>query len=161
MREERSSPPLLPTPPSPLLGTLAAAGMLRQSSAGGNKRSLGIARLSNSHFFPLPTGTTTISSSSSSGTTSGTWGCTAKSSSLSSVSSGSDSVDAAPTDSDYIMQLVNDVRHFADVLLQLKEAFNSKGKQPWKVMKEVELCGNTGAPSSPWEQSVHKKINGS
>ncbi|KAG5268200.1 hypothetical protein AALO_G00209380 [Alosa alosa] len=111
--------------------------MLRQSSAGGNKRSLGIARLSNSHFFPLSSGTintattttTTTSSSSSSGTGGGTWGRPAKSSSQSSVSSGSDSTDAAPADSDYIMQLVNDVRHFADVLLQLKEAFNSKEHQ--------------------------------
>lgn len=31
-------------------------------------------------------------------------------------------------DPDYIMQLVNDVRRFADVLLHLKEAFNTKGK---------------------------------
>lgn len=102
--------------------------MLRQSSAGGNKRSLGIARLSNSHFFPLSTGTTNTSNS---GTSTGTWGRPVKSNSLSSVSSGSDNADnctaAAPADSDYIMQLVNDVRHFADVLLQLKEAFNSKG----------------------------------
>lgn len=107
--------------------------MLRQSSSGGNKRSLGIARLSNSHFFPLSTGTNPTAPAAittSSGTSGGTWGRPAKSSSLSSVSSGSDSADAAPSDSDYIMQLVNDVRHFADVLLQLKEAFNSKGKKP-------------------------------
>lgn len=30
-------------------------------------------------------------------------------------------------DPDYIMQLVNDVRKFSDVLLSLKEAFQSKG----------------------------------
>uniref|UniRef100_A0A673WBJ2 Rho GTPase-activating protein 29 n=1 Tax=Salmo trutta TaxID=8032 RepID=A0A673WBJ2_SALTR len=109
--------------------------MLRQSSGGGsssggsgggggtsrgNKRLLGISRTSNSYFFPLSPGT-------------GMGTSTAKSSSLSSVSSGLDSVDApAPvgtTDPDYIMQLVNDVRKFADVLLHLKEAFHSKEHQ--------------------------------
>ncbi|XDV47713.1 hypothetical protein PO909_017280 [Leuciscus waleckii] len=93
-----------------------AAGMLQQSSGGLNKRSLGMARLPNSHFFPLSSG-------------SGSWGLgrSAKSGSLSSVSSGSDSMDMAGADPDYIMQLVNEVRRFADVLLHLKEAFNTKG----------------------------------
>ncbi|KAJ8376094.1 hypothetical protein SKAU_G00066740 [Synaphobranchus kaupii] len=93
--------------------------MLRQSNSGGNKRSLGISRLSNSHFFPLSAG-------------SGTWGMgrTTKSNSLSSVSSGSDgAVDVRGVDPDYIMQLVNDVRKFADVLLHLKEAFHSEENQ--------------------------------
>ncbi|XP_036377774.1 rho GTPase-activating protein 29 isoform X1 [Megalops cyprinoides] len=92
--------------------------MLRQSNSGGNKRSLGISRLSNSHFLPLSPG-------------SGTWGVgrTAKSSSLSSISSGSDGADARGVDPDYIMQLVNDVRKFADVLLHLKEAFHSEESQ--------------------------------
>ncbi len=94
-----------------------AVGMLQQSSGGLNKRSLGIARLPNSHFFPLSSG-------------SGSWGLgrSAKSGSLSSVSSGSDSMDMAGADPDYIMQLVNEVRRFADGLLHLKEAFNTKGK---------------------------------
>ncbi|KAJ8397567.1 hypothetical protein AAFF_G00438430 [Aldrovandia affinis] len=90
--------------------------MLRQSNSGGNKRSLGISRLSNSPFFPLSAGP-------------GTWGVgrTTKSNSLSSVSSSSDgAVDVRGVDADYIMQLVNDVRKFADVLLQLKEAFHSE-----------------------------------
>jgi len=97
-----------------------AAGMLQQSSGGLNKRSLGMARLPSSHFFPL-----------SSGSGSGSWGLgrSAKSGSLSSVSSGSDSMDMAGADPDYIMQLVNEVRRFADVLLHLKEAFNTKGKR--------------------------------
>ncbi|XP_045566869.1 rho GTPase-activating protein 29 [Salmo salar] len=117
---------------------LAAVGMLRQSSgggsgggSGGNKRSLGISRISNFHFFPLSTGMGT-----SMGTTAtfGTGGRRAKSSSLSSISSGSDSLDApAPpagtTNPDYIMQLVNDVRKFADVLLHFKESFHSKDHQ--------------------------------
>uniref|UniRef100_A0A8C2KV27 Rho GTPase-activating protein 29 n=1 Tax=Cyprinus carpio TaxID=7962 RepID=A0A8C2KV27_CYPCA len=92
--------------------------MLQQSSGGLNKRSLGMARLPNSHFFPLSSG-------------SGPWGLgrSAKSGSLSSVSSGSDSMDMAGADPDYIMQLVNDVRRFADVLLHLKEAFNAKDHQ--------------------------------
>ncbi|XP_035270062.1 rho GTPase-activating protein 29 isoform X2 [Anguilla anguilla] len=93
--------------------------MLRQSNSGGNKRSLGISRLSNSHFFPLSAG-------------SGTWGMgrTTKSSSLTSVSSGSDgAADVRGVDPDYIMQLVNDVRKFAEVLLRLKEAFHSEESQ--------------------------------
>ena len=35
---------------------------------------------------------------------------------------------APGVDPDYVMQLVNDVRKFADVLLNLKEAFHSKGE---------------------------------
>lgn len=31
------------------------------------------------------------------------------------------------------MQLVSDVRKFADVLLHLKEAFNSKGELPFAI----------------------------
>uniref|UniRef100_A0AAY5KGS3 Rho GTPase-activating protein 29 n=1 Tax=Esox lucius TaxID=8010 RepID=A0AAY5KGS3_ESOLU len=72
-------------------------------------------------------GTSNGTAASAAGT--GTWGTGgrgAKSSSLSSISSGSDVVDASTppvgtTDPDYIMQLVNDVRRFADVLLHLKE----------------------------------------
>uniref|UniRef100_A0A672RKT5 Rho GTPase-activating protein 29 n=1 Tax=Sinocyclocheilus grahami TaxID=75366 RepID=A0A672RKT5_SINGR len=95
-----------------------AAGVLQQSSGGLNKRSLGMARLPNSHFFPLSS-------------VSGSWGLgrSAKSGSLSSISSGSDSMDMAGADPDYIMQLVNEVRRFADVLLHLKEAFNTKDHQ--------------------------------
>lgn len=44
-----------------------------------------------------------------------------------------DSPDAPASDPHYIMQLVSDVRKFADVLLQLKEVFNSKGKF-WKEL---------------------------
>ncbi|XP_041737230.2 rho GTPase-activating protein 29-like isoform X2 [Coregonus clupeaformis] len=121
---------------------LAAVGMLRQSSgggggtSGGNKRSLGISRISNFHFFPLSAGMGTgMGTTAGTGTaTFGTGGRQAKRSSLSSISSGSDSLDApAPpagnTDPDYIMQLVNDVRNFADVLLHFKEAFHSKDHQ--------------------------------
>lgn len=35
--------------------------------------------------------------------------------------------DVPASDPNYIMQLVSDVRKFADVLLQLKDVFNSKG----------------------------------
>lgn len=113
-----------------------AAGMLQQSSGGLNKRSLGMARLPNSHFFPLSSG-------------SGSWGLgrSAKSGSLSSVSSGSDSMDMAGADPDYIMQLVNEVRRFADVLLHLKEAFNTKGKsetaQGWRKELVVAVIVST------------------
>lgn len=125
---------------------LAAVGMLRQSSgggsssgggggtSGGNKRLLGISRTSNSHFFPLFPGTGMGTSTGTTASTgSGTWGTGGRGAKSSSVSSGLDSVDApAPvgtTDPDYIMQLVNDVRKFADVLLHLKEAFHSKEHQ--------------------------------
>ncbi|XP_062437153.1 rho GTPase-activating protein 29 isoform X3 [Rhea pennata] len=90
--------------------------MLRQNG-GSNKRGLGLARLSTSNFF-------TISNS-------GNWGMgrSTKSSSLSSVSSNSDCYDNPVVDPEYIMQLVNDVRKFADVLLYLKEAILSEENQ--------------------------------
>ncbi|XP_037311201.2 rho GTPase-activating protein 29 isoform X2 [Pungitius pungitius] len=102
------------------------AAMLRQSSGGGSgggggggtnnnnvgggtKLSLG-PRLSNS------------SSGSSGPGGAGPW--------VSKVGSGSpDSPDAPASDPIYIMQLVSDVRKFADVLLQLKEVFLSKEHQ--------------------------------
>ncbi|XP_027860625.1 rho GTPase-activating protein 29 isoform X2 [Xiphophorus couchianus] len=96
------------------------AAMLRQSSGGGgsggsgggsggvggNKLTLGISRLSSSSMG------------------SGSPSRLAKNNSVS-----SDNQDAAPADPNYIMQLVSDVRKFADVLLQLKEVFNSKEHQ--------------------------------
>ncbi|KAF1553661.1 Rho GTPase-activating protein 29, partial [Eudyptula albosignata] len=90
--------------------------MLRQNG-GSNKRGLGLARLSTSNFF-------TISNS-------GNWGMgrSTKSSSLSSISSNSDCYDSPVVDPEYIMQLVNDVRKFADVLLYLKEAILSEENQ--------------------------------
>lgn len=54
-------------------------------------------------------------------------GRSTKSSSLSSISSNSDCYDNPVVDPEYIMQLVNDVRKFADVLLYLKEAICSEG----------------------------------
>ncbi|XP_048352200.1 rho GTPase-activating protein 29 isoform X3 [Sphaerodactylus townsendi] len=90
--------------------------MLRQNG-GGNKRGLGLTKLSTSNFF-------TISNS-------GNWGMgrSTKSSSLSSISSNSDCYDSTVVDPEYIMQLVNDVRKFADVLLYLKEAILSEENQ--------------------------------
>ncbi|XP_025057693.1 rho GTPase-activating protein 29 isoform X2 [Alligator sinensis] len=90
--------------------------MLRQNG-GSNKRGLGLARLSTSSFF-------TISNS-------GNWGMgrSTKSSSLSSISSNSDCYDSPIVDPEYIMQLVNDVRKFADVLLYLREAILSEENQ--------------------------------
>ncbi|KAM8822475.1 rho GTPase-activating protein 29 isoform 2-T2 [Spinachia spinachia] len=99
------------------------AAMLRQSSGGGSgggggggnsggggtKLSLG-SRVSNS------------GSGSSGPAGAGPW--------VSKVGSGSpDSPDAPASDPIYIMQLVSDVRKFADVLLQLKEVFTSKEHQ--------------------------------
>uniref|UniRef100_A0A673CI07 Rho GTPase-activating protein 29 n=1 Tax=Sphaeramia orbicularis TaxID=375764 RepID=A0A673CI07_9TELE len=105
--------------------------MLRQSSGGGSgggggngsngggsgtKLSLGISRLSSS----------SLGSASSGGGGVGPWapGRVSKSGSVS-----SDSPDIPASDPNYIMQLVSDVRKFADVLLQLKEVFNSKEHQ--------------------------------
>ncbi|XP_056155296.1 rho GTPase-activating protein 29-like isoform X2 [Lampris incognitus] len=110
------------------------AAMLRQSSGGsgggggggggGAKLSLGISRFSNSHFCSA--GTSTAGPAAS-----GPWsvGRATKSSARSSVSSGSESPDVPSADPDYIMQLVNDVRRFADVLLHLKDVFHSKEHQ--------------------------------
>uniref|UniRef100_A0A4W6G0H7 Rho GTPase-activating protein 29 n=1 Tax=Lates calcarifer TaxID=8187 RepID=A0A4W6G0H7_LATCA len=91
--------------------------MLRQSSGGGSggggggsgggtKLSLGISRLSSSSL-----GSASPARISKSG------------------SASSDSPDIPASDPNYIMQLVSDVRKFADVLLQLKEVFNSKEHQ--------------------------------
>ncbi|XP_068022395.1 rho GTPase-activating protein 29 isoform X1 [Melanerpes formicivorus] len=90
--------------------------MLRQNG-GSNKRALGLARLSTSNFFTI--------------TNSGNWvmGRSTKSSSLSSISSNSDCYDNPVVDPEYIMQLVSDVRRFADVLLYLKEAILSEENQ--------------------------------
>ncbi|XP_068438042.1 rho GTPase-activating protein 29 isoform X2 [Clinocottus analis] len=99
------------------------AAMLRQSSGGGSgggggssggssggaKLSLGMSRLSNSSLGSAgPRGPGRVS----------------RDGSLS-----PDSPDAPASDPVYIMQLVSDVRKFADVLLQLKEVFNSKEHQ--------------------------------
>ncbi|KAL1006681.1 hypothetical protein UPYG_G00075320 [Umbra pygmaea] len=124
---------------------LASVGMLRQSSggggtSGGNKIPLGIPRSSTSHFFTFSAATVMgISTGTPAATGAGPWGMGgrgAKSNSLSSISSGSDVIDASTppvrsTDPDYIMQLVNDVRRFAEVLLHLKEAFHSNEHQDW------------------------------
>lgn len=82
-----------------------ASGMFQQSSLGNKRSGAGITRVSSSHFFPPGPG-------------SGSRAGSVRSDSLSSISS----------DPEYIMQLVSDVRKFADVLLHLKEAFNSKGE---------------------------------
>lgn len=43
-------------------------------------------------------------------------------------------------DPEYIMQLVNDVRKFSDVLLSLKEAFPSKGELLFYSFFSAWLC---------------------
>ncbi|XP_072235147.1 rho GTPase-activating protein 29 isoform X2 [Leuresthes tenuis] len=95
------------------------AAMLRQSTGGGSggggggsggvggtKLSLGISRLSSSSMGSGGSARITKSGSVS-----------------------SDNPHIIASDPDYIMQLVSDVRKFADVLLQLKEVFNSKEHQ--------------------------------
>lgn len=54
---------------------------------------------------------------------------------LSSMGLTSRLVGAPGVDPEYVMQLVNDVRWFADVLLNLKEAFHCKGEfyRSWNV----------------------------
>uniref|UniRef100_A0A3Q3GYS8 Rho GTPase-activating protein 29 n=1 Tax=Labrus bergylta TaxID=56723 RepID=A0A3Q3GYS8_9LABR len=82
-------------------------------SSSGTKLPLGISKLSS-------TGSGSASPSSV-----GPWGPGRFSKS---ISVSSDSPDVAASDPNYIMQLVSDVRKFADVLLQLKEVFNSKAE---------------------------------
>lgn len=106
------------------------AAMLRQSTAGGSGgggSSSGGGGSGGGGGTKLPAGISRLSSSSvgSAGPASmGHWGPgrVSKSGSVS-----SDSSDIPASDPNYIMQLVSDVRKFADVLLQLKEVFNSKG----------------------------------
>lgn len=91
------------------------AAMLRQSTGGGS----GGGSNGGSGGTKLPLGITRLSSSSF-----GNWvpGRDSKSCSVT-----TDASDIPASDPNYIMQLVSDVRKFADVLLQLKEVFNSKG----------------------------------
>lgn len=90
----------------------SVAGMLRQNGDS-NKRGLGLTKLSTSNFSPI--------------SNTGNWGMgrNIKSSSLSNINSNFDGYDSMIVDPDYIMQLVNDVRKFADVLLNLREAITS------------------------------------
>ncbi|XP_064194745.1 rho GTPase-activating protein 29-like isoform X2 [Anguilla rostrata] len=104
--------------------------MLRHSNGGGNKRSLGLGRLPGPHLLPSSGG-------------SGTWGTgrSAKRNSLSAPGSRSGSADGPGADPEYIMQLVNDVRKFADVLLRLKEAFRSTETQDCSPQMVQERLG--------------------
>ncbi|ETE72732.1 Rho GTPase-activating protein 29, partial [Ophiophagus hannah] len=89
--------------------------MLRQNSDS-NKCGLGLTKLSTSNLFP-------ISNTGKRG-----MGRNTKSNSLNSISSNFDGYDNIIVDPDYIMQLVNDVRKFADVLLNLREAITSENQ---------------------------------
>lgn len=104
------------------------AAMLRQSTAGGSggggggtKLSMGISRFSSS-------------SGSSAGNSSPGHRVPSRVSKSDSVSS--EGSDVPASDPNYIMQLVSDVRKFADALLQLKDVFNSKGNFPslWMII---------------------------
>ncbi|KAM9006797.1 rho GTPase-activating protein 29-like isoform 1-T2 [Sarcophilus harrisii] len=87
--------------------------MLRQNG-GSNKRGLSFARFSLCNLFPLPN--------------SGNWrmGHCTKSNSLSSINSNPNSPIIDP---EYVKQLVNDVRKFAELLLCLKETILSEDHQ--------------------------------
>uniref|UniRef100_A0A8C9VBA9 Rho GTPase-activating protein 29 n=1 Tax=Scleropages formosus TaxID=113540 RepID=A0A8C9VBA9_SCLFO len=74
----------------------------QQSDSGGNKCSVGVAHPPSSHRFPPQ---------------------------ADHLRSGQGGMEAPGADPDYIMQLVSDVRRFADVLLHLKEAFQCKENQ--------------------------------
>ncbi|CAL8320927.1 unnamed protein product [Arctogadus glacialis] len=111
--------------------------MLRKSSSGGGavKRTQGLPRhLSNPSTGFLSAGSTK------------TWdmGRASKNNNpLNSIGLESHIVGAPGADPDYVMQLVNDVRTFADVLLNLKKAFQSKelqeGLQPTVQERLAEL----------------------
>ncbi len=102
-----------------LLSAEAAAGMFRQGSKSGNKRLTSGAHLSQPNNIPgslSPGSNKTLQ-----------MGRSSKTNPLDAM--GLDHITTAPGgDPDYIMQLVNDVRKFSDVLLSLKEAFHSKGE---------------------------------
>lgn len=113
-----------------------AAGMLRKSSSssggGGTKHTQDQPRhLSKFHTGSLSAGSTK------------TWdmGRSSKNPNpLSSMGLTSHMMGAPGVDPEYVMQLVNDVRWFADVLLNLKEAFHCKGKfrGSWNVKVFVQ-----------------------
>lgn len=108
-----------------------AAGMLRKSSSssGGDGTKNTQARLkhrSNPHTGSLSVGSTK------------TWdmGRSSKNPNpLSSMGLASHLVGAPGVDPEYVIELVSDVRGFADVLLNLKEAFHRKGEfyRNWNV----------------------------
>lgn len=110
-----------------------AAGMLRKSSTstsssggGGLQHTQTLHRQSRAHKGSLSAGSTK------------TWdlGRSSKNPNpLSSMGLTSHLVGAPGVDPEYVMQLVNDVRWFADVLLNLKEAFNCEGEscEAWNV----------------------------
>ncbi|XP_074118842.1 rho GTPase-activating protein 29-like [Sminthopsis crassicaudata] len=90
--------------------------MLRQNG-GSNKRGLSFARFSLCNLFPLPN--------------SGNWrmGHCTKSNSLSSINSNPNCCNSPIIDPEYVKQLVNDVRRFAELLLCLKETILSEDHQ--------------------------------
>ncbi|XP_051556356.1 rho GTPase-activating protein 29-like isoform X2 [Myxocyprinus asiaticus] len=92
--------------------------MFRQGSNSGNKRVTSGARLSYPNIVPSSPGSNKTLE----------MGRSSKTNPLSAM--GIDYTITAPGgDPEYIMQLVNDVRKFSDVLLSLKEAFHSKENQ--------------------------------
>ncbi|XP_010766863.1 rho GTPase-activating protein 29-like isoform X2 [Notothenia coriiceps] len=95
-------------------GSGGGGGSSSSGGGGGPKMSLGISRLSSSSLGSA--GPTTVGPSGP--------GRASKSGSVS-----PESPDIPASDPMYIMQLVSDVRKFADVLLQLKEVFNSNEDQ--------------------------------
>lgn len=92
--------------------------MFRQGSNSGNKRLTSGVHLSHPNVAPLAIGSNKTQD----------MGRSSKTNPLSAM--GLDHAITPPGgDPDYIMQLVNDVRKFSDVLLSLKEAFQSKENQ--------------------------------
>lgn len=71
---------------------------------------------------------------------------------LSSMGLTSHLVGASGVDPEYVMQLVNDVRWFADVLLNLKEAFQCKGEFRGKLE-----CGDVCAGAVEVREVEHRK----
>lgn len=97
------------------------AAMLRQSTAGGSGGGGG------GSGTKLPVGISRFSSSSGSSAGNASPGHRGLGRLSKSGSVSSEGSDIPASDPNYIMQLVSDVRKFADALLQLKEVFNSKG----------------------------------
>lgn len=114
-----------PAVPLKRVAAAVGAGMLRKSSStsssggGGLQHTQALHRHSRAHTGSLSAGSTK------------TWDLGRGSKNpnpLSSMGLTSHLVGAPGVDPEYVMRLVNDVRWFADVLLNLKEAFNCEGE---------------------------------
>lgn len=131
--------------------------MLRKSSsssAGGGSGTKHIQQLPRHHSKPHPE-----SLSPGSAKTWATMGRpTRNPSPLSSMWLSSRLMGAPGVDPDYVMQLVNDVRWFADVLISLKDAFQQQGG--FRKNRDVKVCykRSTKTQSYTWKRQTYLQL---